>query len=390
MDQNSLPAEKLEQTVGEQFGMKILNAMGIAIVVLDPKFNIIWANKEYRKVQEKSEKNIIGKKCYEISFGHDKPCTEKACAVRRTLRTKKNSKGLKVIRRGGEEKRLDVYSFPLPGPRGEPRYVVEVIEDNTQLYKLAELSDRLTAFASHELKTPLATIYQLTTVLRQMDLPPEKRKVLFDRIISRSQHGLKTVENFLIYSKIKAGELQITPKKVNFYRDVLERVLDFHKEYILKKEMRFICNVPKDLEVVCDADYVEVIYNNLLTNAIRYGEEDTEIFVSYDDKGDRYHYFNVASIGEPIPEEDRKVIFKRYVTTRKDGSGIGLDVTREIIRKHGGKIWVEPCYLVPGKCLSEETVNQEYKDKMKEGNNFVFTILKKLKRSRHLVERDAR
>ncbi len=216
MGQNNRSANKLEQILGERFGIEILNAMGLAIVVLDPNFNIIWANREYRKIQEKPEENIIGKKCYEISFGRNEPCTEKACAVRRTLRTKKNSRGLKVIKRGGEEKHLDVYSFPLPGPRGKASYVVEVVEDNTQLYKLVELSDRLTAFASHELKTPLATIHQLTTILRQMDLPPEKRKALFDRIISRSQHGLKTVENFLIYSKIKAGELQIIPKKVNF------------------------------------------------------------------------------------------------------------------------------------------------------------------------------
>ena len=379
MGQVNRSANKLEQILGERFGIEILNAMGIAIVVLDPDFNIIWANREYRKIQEKPEENIIGRKCYEISFGRNEPCTEKACAVRRTLRTKENSKGLKVIKRRGEEKHLDVYSFPLPGPRGKASYVVEVVEDNTQLYKLVELSDRLTAFASHELKTPLATIHQLTTILRQMDLPPEKRKALLDRIISRSQHGLKTVENFLIYSKIKAGELQIIPKKVNFYRDVLERVLDFHKDYTLKKEMKFICDVPKDLEVICDADYVEVIYNSLLTNAIKYGEEDTEIFIGYSDKGDRYHYFSVASIGEPIPEEDREVIFKRYVTTRKNGSGIGLDVARELITKHGGKIWVEPCYFLSGKCLSGETVSQEYKDKMKEGNNFVFTILKKLK-----------
>jgi len=377
--QNDLPANKLEQILGERFGIEILNAMGIAIVVLDSNFNIIWANREYREIQEKPEENIVGKKCYEISFGHNRPCTEEACAVIRTLRTKKNSKGLKVIRRGGEEKHLDVYSFPLAGPRGKLSYVVEVIEDNTQLYKLVDLSDRLTAFASHELKTPLATIHQLTTILRQMDLPPEKRKALFDRIISRSQHGLKTVENFLIYSKIKAGELEITPRKVNFYRDVLERVLDFQEEYTLKKGMRFLCDVPKDLEVICDADYVEVIYNNLLTNAIRYGEEGTEIFIGHKDKGDKYHYFSVATVSEPISKEDREVIFKRYVTTRKDGSGIGLDVARELIRKHGGKIWVEPCYFLPGKCLWEEAANQEDKDKMKEGNNFVFTILKKLK-----------
>jgi len=379
MGQNDLPVNKLEKILGERFGIEILNAMGIAIVVLDSDFNIIWANREYRKIQEKPEENIVGEKCYEISFGHNRPCTEEACAVRRTLRTKKNSKGLKVIKRGREEKYLDVYSFPLPGPQGKLRYVVEVIEDNTQLYKLVELSDRLTAFASHELKTPLATIHQLTTILRQMDLPSEKRRALFDRIISRSQHGLKTVENFLIYSKIKAGELEITPRKVNFYRDVLERVLDFQREYTLKKGMEFILNVPEDLEVICDADYVEVIYNNLLTNAIRYGEEGTEIFIGYKDKGDKYHYFSVATVSEPIPEEDREVIFKRYVTTRKDGSGIGLDVARELIRKHGGKIWVEPCYFLPGKCLWEEAANQEDKNKMKQGNNFVFTILKKLK-----------
>ena len=124
---------------------------------------------------------------------------------------------------------------------------------------------------------------------------------------------------------------------------------------------------------------MEVIYNDLLTNAVRYGEDDTEIFIGYSDRGDRYHYFSVASVGDPIPEEDREVIFKRYVTTRKNGSGIGLDVATELIRKHGGKIWVEPCYFIPGKLLSSRAVAQEYKDKVKEGNNFVFTILKKLK-----------
>jgi len=379
VDQNNGPAQRLEQILGERFGIEILNAVGMAIVVLDTNFNIIWANKEYRKIQEKPEENIIGKKCYEISFGHNRPCTEKVCAVRRTLGTQENSKGLKIIKRGREEKHLDVYSFPLPGVQGAPNYVVEVIQDNTQLYKLVELSDRLTAFASHELKTPLATIYQLTTILEQMNLPSGKRRALFNRILSRSQHGLKTVENFLIYSRIKAAELEIVPKKVNFYRDVLEKVLDFQREYTLKKGMKFICDVPKDLKVICDADYVEVIYNNLLTNAIRYGEENTEIFIGYSDKDDRYHYFSVASMGEPISEEDREVIFKRYVTTRKDGSGIGLDVARELVRKHGGRIWVEPCYFVQGKCLSGEMTNQRCKGKAKEGNNFVFTIFKELK-----------
>ncbi len=379
MDQNNESAQRLEEILGERFGIEILNAMGMAIVVLDTNLNIIWANKEYRKIQEKPEENIVGRKCYEISFGHYGPCTQKVCAVRRTLATQKNSKGLKIIKRGGKEKRLDVYSFPLRGVQGVRDYVVEVIQDNTQLHKLVELSDRLTAFASHELKTPLATIYQLTTVLKEMNLPSEKRRALFNRILSRSQHGLKTVENFLIYSRIKAAELEIMPRKVNFYRDILGKVLDFQKEYTLKKGMKFICDVPEDLEIVCDPDYMEIVYSNLLTNAVRYGEESTEIFVAHSDKGDRYHYFSVASISEPISKEDREIIFKRYVTTRKDGSGIGLDVARELIGRHGGKIWVEPCCFIEGQCLSGEIASQKYKNRAKVGNNFVFTIAKGLK-----------
>ena len=54
MGQNDCgPASQLEQILGERFGIEILNAMGMAIVVLDPDFNIIWANREYREIQEK-------------------------------------------------------------------------------------------------------------------------------------------------------------------------------------------------------------------------------------------------------------------------------------------------------------------------------------------------
>ncbi len=378
MSPKSLLTHKLVEILGERSGIEILNAMGMAIVVLDPDLSIIWANKEYRKIQEIPGEDIIGRKCYEISFGHEGPCTEKACAVIRTLRTKKNSKGLKVINRGAEEKHLDVYSFPLPGPRGNTSYVVEVIQDNTQLYKLVELSDRLTAVASHELKTPLATIHQLATILLQMELSTEKRKALFERIVSRSQHGLKTVENFLIYSRMKAGELEIAPKKIDFCRDVLEKVLDCQKEYTLRKVMKFICDVPDDLKVICDAYYLEVVYNNLLTNAIKYGEEGTGIFIGYTPHGGRYHRFNVASLGEPIAGEQRDLIFRRYVTSRKDGSGIGLDVARELIERHGGRIWVESCYFHRGRCLSPQALTQQDRRSAKEGNNFVFTILKSL------------
>lgn len=265
--------------------------------------------------------------------------------------------------------------------QGKLEYVVEVIQDNTQLYKLVELSDKLTAYASHELKTPLATINQLATVLREVELPSDKRNQLCERIISRSQHGLKTVENFLIYSRIKAGELEITPVKTNFYDKIIKEVLDFHTEYVLEKQVQFICRIPHDLEVICDPDYVQVIYNNLVTNAIKHSGEKVYIFLGYLDRDDEYHYFNVANSGEVISREDRERIFKRYVSREKKGSGIGLDVTRELVEKHGGKIWVEPCYISSDRCSCWEEGLEKKASKdhnLMKGNNFIFTISKNL------------
>jgi len=375
--------DKLEEMLGKQFGIQILNSMGIAIVVVDRDFNILWANTEYRKIQEEPEKPIVGRKCYEVSFNSKVPCSEKICAVIRTFKTNKNAKGLKIIKKEGQEKFLDVFSFPLYSSQGELKYVVEVIQDNTQLYKLVQLSDRLTAYASHELKTPLATITQLATVLRTVDLPSEKRKELYDRIISRSQHGLKTVENFLIYSKIKAGELEITPVKINFYSEVIKEILDFHTGYALERGVKFFCKVPQDLEVVCDPVYVQVVYNNLITNAIKYGGEKIYILLSYQDKNDDYHYFNVANTGEIISEEDREKIFQRYVSKKVGGSGIGLDVSKELVEKHQGKIWVEPCYFIAEDCFREEDIDklsEEERENLIKGNNFVFTISKHLRK----------
>jgi len=376
-------SSKLEKMLGDKFGVEILNSIGLATAVIDRKFNILWANNQYRKVQEEPERPIIGRKCYEVSFNSKVPCTEKICAVRRTFKTGKDSRGLKILKKGGQEKFLNVFSFPLYFSEGKLKYVVEIIQDNTQLYKLVELSDKLTAYASHELKTPLATINQLATVLRQIELPADKRNQLYERIISRSQHGLRTVENFLIYSRIKAGELEINPIRTNFYSRVVKEVLDFHTEYALEKEVNFFCHIPQDLEVVCDPDYIQVVYNNLITNAIKHGGEKVFIYLGYLDKGDRYHYFNVANSGELISGEDREKIFKRYVSGEEKGSGIGLDVTRELVEKHGGKIWVEPCYLSSDKCLWEKDV-KEKAGKISgfvEGNNFIFTISKKLSRN---------
>jgi len=91
---------------------------------------------------------------------------------------------------------------------------------------------------------------------------------------------------------------------------------------------------------------------------------------------DDHHYFNVANVGEWITGIDRRRIFEKYVTLGKRGTGIGLHATMLIVKKHGGNIWVEPCYFIEGKCISERSIIKKAHDKVLTGNNFIFTILR--------------
>lgn len=370
--------EELEDFLGKHFGIQILNAMGLSIVVVDKEFNIQWANTEYRNLQ-KTEKKIVGEKCYRVSFNSEAPCSEEICAVKKTLKTKKSAQGLKPFKKGKEKRFLDVYSFPLPSSQEEVEYGVEVIQDNTKLHRLVKFSNKLTAYASHQLKTPLATVHQIASVLKETDLPQEKRKTFYDRILSRAQHGLKTVENFLIFSRLQSGGIEITPTKTDFYSEIIEEVFSFHADYALENGVQFNCQIPENLQLTCDADYIRVVYDNLITNAIKQGGENRMIFLGYRDKGDDYHYFNVANPGEHISQKERENIFKRHITEEKGGPGVGLDVCQEIVEKHRGNIWVEPCYFREEQYISLQEARESKEGAiLTECNNFIFTIKKRL------------
>jgi signal transduction histidine kinase len=178
----------------------------------------------------------------------------------------------------------------------------------------------------------------------------------------------------LTLSAISAGEFEIAMKRVNFYKEVIEKVLDDQSEMMAEKGMSARIDIPEELEVVCDVGYMQIVYSNLISNAAKYGTKGTEIHLGYSGLRDGYHYFNVANVGEWIKEGDRKRIFEKYVTLGKRGTGIGLHATREIVKRHGGDIWVEPCYFVKGKCIAEKSMVEETNGRLLTGNDFIFTL----------------
>ena len=233
---------------------------------------------------------------------------------------------------------------------------------------------------SHELKSPLASIANLARAIQEPNVAGDRKEKFLNRIVSRAESALVMIEEYLTLSKISAGELEIAPKRVNFHKEVVEKALDDQSEAMTEKGMSADMEIPEELEVPCDPEYIKIVYSNLINNATKYGTPHTEIHLGYSGVRNGYHYFNVANVGQWIKEGDRKRIFEKYVTLGKKGTGIGLHAAREIIRKHGGDIWVEPCYFVRGTFIAARsviegtTVTEKSPDRLIEGNNFVFTV----------------
>ena len=227
---------------------------------------------------------------------------------------------------------------------------------------------------SHELKSPLASIASLAGAIQEPNVAGNTKERFLNRIVFRAKSALGMIDEYLILSKIISGELEIAPEKVNFSKAVIQKALDDQKEAISGKGMSAMVDIPSKLEVTCDPKCIRIVYSNLISNATKYGTAGTEIQFGYSGILDDHHHFNVANIGEWIRGIDRRRIFEKYVTLGKRGTGIGLHATMQVVKKHSGDIWVEPCYFVEGKCMSEKSIIKKADDEILTGNNFIFTI----------------
>jgi signal transduction histidine kinase len=252
--------------------------------------------------------------------------------------------------------------------------------EKSAIASVIDPSEEAIRVVSHELKSPLASIASLAKAIQEPNVPGDQKDKFLNRIIFRAEGALGMINEHLTMSKISAGEVEMDMREVDFCEEVIQKALDDQKEAMDERGMSVHVDVPENLKVVCDPDYMKVVCNNLISNATKYGTANTQIRLGYSGARDGYYCFNVANVGEWIKEGDRKRIFEKYVTLGRRGTGVGLHTTARIIREHGGDIWVEPCYLAGGKCIAADPAMKEHVTPEKvsgsliQGNNFVFII----------------
>jgi signal transduction histidine kinase len=212
--------------------------------------------------------------------------------------------------------------------------------------ELGRLRERFVANVSHELRTPLAQISMLSETLMLGRERSEAERRDFASVVYREAGRLTTlVESVLRFSRGQAAATRVTPERRNVSRDVHEAV-DAFGSLARAADVTIQLEVPADLPMHADPAAFRQVMLNLLDNALKFGPRGQTVVVDAVTQNGAV-LIAVTDQGRGVPERLRGRVFDAY--TRIDspdvpsvaGAGIGLSVVRDLVRAHGGRVWIE-------------------------------------------------
>lgn len=247
-----------------------------------------------------------------------------------------------------------------------------VIRDVTRERELERMKSDFLSIVSHELRTPLTSIKMFTNNLLdgvEGELNEGQRDTLA-RVARNLERLSRLINDLLDLSKLEAGKMEIRLAPVNVQR-ALTSIVEIFSPGAASKKIALDVSVPGGLPVLwADPDRLDQVMTNLLGNALKFTPEGGRITVSArwlppkpperigeqegrsPLSGEGWVAISVADTGPGIAEDDLERVFDKFyqtdhsMTRKTGGTGLGLAITREIVAKHGGRIWAESA---PGK-----------------------------------------
>ena len=200
-------------------------------------------------------------------------------------------------------------------------------------------------FVTHEMRTPLSAIQGSSELISRYALTEEKRKQIAQVINSESKRLAKMVEIFLNVERLTAGHMELKRESIPV-KQLVEICVERTRPLADRKHIGLALQpVAEELHLTGDRELMEYACYNLLTNAVKYSPQRTEVTVSAALHAGRVR-IAVRDQGIGMDQKEVKQIFQKFYRTKKAeesgeaGTGIGLSIVQQIVEQHGGQIEV--------------------------------------------------
>jgi K+-sensing histidine kinase KdpD len=209
--------------------------------------------------------------------------------------------------------------------------------------KISEQQQNFMMAITHELKTPIAISKLNLETLQKRKLDDTQQDRLILNTLEEANRMNSLCNNLLLSSQIEAGGYSLTRERLNISEILENCVKDFSKRFPQKI---FSAIIEKDVHILGDIFLLQMAFNNLIDNSIKYSPKDTSIEIKLINTADLCE-INIIDFGSGIKNEEKNKVFNKFYrigdenTRKSKGTGLGLYLVQRIIKAHQGKITIK-------------------------------------------------
>ncbi|MEI7811801.1 MAG: ATP-binding protein [Ignavibacteria bacterium] len=224
---------------------------------------------------------------------------------------------------------------------------IELVVLNEKLAETNAGKDKFLSVISHDLKSPFQGLLGLSKALaEEYSTLTEEERINYANYLNATTQGIyHLIENLLQWSRIEMGRISYQPSSIEILAEVTY-VIHLLGPKFLKKKISYKIDIPEHYYLYADSDILNSILQNLISNAIKFSNAGDMISVSLFDAGE-FAGIAISDTGTGIDVADISNLFcidfrkSKKGTDNEKGTGLGLIICKELVEKHGGKIWVE-------------------------------------------------
>lgn len=208
-------------------------------------------------------------------------------------------------------------------------------------FKISQEQQNFMMAITHELKTPIAIAKLNLETMQKRKLDDQQQQRLLHNTLHETTRLDTLCNNMLISSQIEAGGYRFVREEINLGKLLNSCTEDFILRYPQKEFSR---TIEEDIIITGDKMLLQIAINNLLENAVKYSSKETAVQVALE-LNDTVAEIQVRDEGPGIADEEKKKVFEKFyrlgneATRRAKGTGLGLYITKKIIKNHGGNIF---------------------------------------------------